>query len=239
MTAEKYRELFRLRAQGDLEAMECTKSLAKFMQNLNISQGKLLDVACGVGHYFRELKKIGNFDYIGIDLDDKAIEIAKEVWKESPNTMFIVQNASKLDFEDNSFDIVISYNLLLHLRDYKDVLKELFRVTKKHLIIRSLFDEKESRNELDAQKDYNNVYPSGKFYYNTYSRNDVSNFLKSLGSCKIKFISDNIKIPENILKKQEEKLDVDKKEFATGKQGEKQEWKGLSLNYEILLIEKR
>ena len=238
LTAEKYRELFKLRAEGKLGNMECTKRLFDILKPLFSERMSILDVSCGVGHYFRKVKELGTINYLGVDLDAKAIEIANEVWKDYPNVSFKVMNASKLELENNSYDIVYCYNLLLHLKDYKDVLKELLRVSGKHVIVRSLFDDEYCTTKHEASVDYRNVYSDGFFFYNTYARDDVRNFLNNLGSFKIEFLDDNSKIPENELEKQAKLLEVNSTEFAKTGAKKLQEWKGLKLNYEILIIEK-
>lgn len=238
MTAEKYRELFRLRAQGKLDDMECTKRLYEILKDLYFDGVKILDSACGLGHYFRKIRELGNIDYLGIDVDPKAIEMAKEVWRDASNAEFEVQDVHHLYLEDNSFDIVYCYNLLLHLRDYKEPLKELFRVSKRYIIVRSLFDEKESINSFDVASDYLEVYPSGKVQYNTYARNEVANFLKTLDPCNFKFIEDNVSISQETIERQSNDLNVNGSEFARGGEGQKEHFKGLLLNYEILFIEK-
>lgn len=238
LTAKKYRELFKLRAEGKLDDMECTKSLYKILKPLYFNGMKILDIPCGVGHYFRKIRELGNIDYLGIDFDSKAIDMAEEIWKDAPNARFEVQNVFNLSLKGDSMDIVFCHNLLLHLSDYKDALRELLRVSKKYLIIRSLFDEKKSINSVDVAKDYLDVYPSGKIWYNTYARNDVAQFLKNLGPCKFKFIKDNPLVSQEGIVKQKKLLRVDSSEFAKGGGKKRQEFKGMKLNYEVLFIEK-
>ena len=239
LTAEKYRELFKLRAEGKLDDMECTKRLYDILKPIYFKGMGILDVPCGVGHYYRKLRELGDISYIGIDLDSKAIEMAREVWKDDKNSRFIVGNASKIELGDKMMDAACCYNLFLHIPDYKEPMRELFRVSKKYIIIRSLFDREKNINEFNAAEDYQEVYKEGVFYYNTYARKEVEEFVKGLGPCKIKFIPDNIEIPEKNLRKQEEALNVDSKEFARGEADKKQDWKGLKLNYEVLFIEKK
>ena len=238
LTAQKYRELFKLRAEGKLDDMECTKSLFNILEKLYSKGIKILDVPCGAGHYLGKLRELGDIDYFGIDLDSKAIEMANEIWGNYPNARFDVQDASKLNLEDSSIDIVFCYNLLLHLKSYEEVLQELFRVSRKYIIVRSLFDDKESVNSIEVDKGYLEVYKSGTAQYNSYARKDVINFLKGLGPCKLKFIPDNLEIPDENLKMQVSVLGVKASEFSRGKANEKQYWKGLSLNYEVIIIEK-
>jgi ubiquinone/menaquinone biosynthesis C-methylase UbiE len=199
---------------------------------------KLLDVPCGVGHFFRKLRELGEIEYLGIDLDSESIKIAKEIWKNTPNAKFEVGDVTKLNLEDNSMDVVYCYNLLLHLESYGDALKELFRVSKKYLLVRSLFDEKNCTRKVTVSKDYLEVYKTGFAYYNTYARDDVVKFLRSLAPCKTKFIKDNVAIPESSIKKQAKILGVEKSEFTKGGGEKKQSLKEMPLNYEVLFVKK-
>jgi len=238
ITAKKYRELFRLRAEGKLDSMECTKSLYKILEGVYFDGMRILDIPCGVGHYFRKISELDNIHYVGVDRDLAAIEIAKDIWRDSPNTRFYVQDIFNCNLEDNHFDVVYSYNFLLHLNDYKAPLRELFRVCKRHLIVRSLFNEESSVNSYSVAEDYLNVYPSGKVYHNTYARESIKEFLGELGQCRIKFMKDNSLIPQEGIEKQARLLSVDPSEFSMGGNGKKEYWKGSLLNYEVLFIEK-
>jgi len=239
LTAKKYRELFKLRAEGKLDDMECTKTLFEILKPLYFDGIKILDVPCGVGHYFRKIKDLGNIDYLGVDSDPEAIKMARKTWKNFPNAKFEVQNISNMDLNDNSMDIVFCYNLLLHLENYKDSLRELFRISRKYIIIRSLFDGNRSINSFEVASDYLKVYPSGKIWYNTYARAGVGQFLRELGLCESKFIKDNPLVSRESILAQKELLQVDSSEFAKGGGSGKQEFKGLKLNYEVLFVEKK
>lgn len=229
-----------------MDHMECTKSLYKLLEKLYFKGIKILDVPCGPGHYFRKISELGEIEYFGIDLDPRAIEMAKEIWKDAPNAKFDVQDISKLNLEDNSINVVYCYNLLFTLKNYKEALKELFRVSKKYILVRSLFDEKENTQSFNIDEDYLEAYfqvyntflNSGTVQYKTYARGEIIKFLKSLGNCKIKFIKDNVAIPKENIEKQAKMLGVDVSEFTTGAGDKKQDWKGLSLNWEVLFIEK-
>ena len=82
------------------------------------------------------------------------------------------------------------------------------------------------------------MYPSGTVQYNTYTRTEVEKFLKNLGRCKLKFIQDNVIIPPKDIVKQKNVLKVDDAEFTQINNNQKESFKNLSLNYEILFIEK-
>ncbi len=237
LTLEKYRELFKLRAEGKLEPMECTNSLYSLLKPIFLNGMKILDVACGTGHYYKKLKELGDFYYYGIDLDKKVIAMAKEIWKNFPNIEFDIQNVKEMTLPDKSFDIVFCYNLLSHLEDYKDVVNELFRVSKKYILIRALFDK--NINSVTFEDNVSNEsYRTNLIYYNTYSRDNISEYLSNLGSCHLRFIPDNLKIPDEVLEKQAKLINVNAQEFTKGSDGKIQEWKGIDLNYEVLYVEK-
>ena len=84
--------------------------LAKYLKSTNFDNGKVLDVGCGYGQYSPML----GGDYTGIDLEKEAIEVCR---KNYPNKTFLEMDATKLDFPDNSFDLVISTLMFHHLTE--------------------------------------------------------------------------------------------------------------------------
>ena len=79
---------------------------------------KVLEVACNRGTTAIQLAKEYGCHITGIDLDEEALEKARANIKEnSVEELVQVQraNATKLPFEDNSFDIVINEAMLTML----------------------------------------------------------------------------------------------------------------------------
>ena len=96
---------------------------------------KILDLGCGAGRTTINLFKKGFTNIIGLDIADKLIDFAKQYSKNhSLDIDFVVGDATKLDFADNSFDIVIfSFNgmqCIPGLVNRKNALKEVYRVLK-------------------------------------------------------------------------------------------------------------
>lgn len=110
---------------------------AEFINLLgNVKGLNILDLGCGRGDSVFELARRGA-SVTGIDYSEDGIKLAKGALKlQSQNTRknvrFFVMNAKKLDFEDNKFDAVISYDVFEHL--YKDeleiVMKNLSKILK-------------------------------------------------------------------------------------------------------------
>lgn len=106
-------------------------SLFSVLKDLQIDT--VLDVGCGEGFTLSKLKenKIGK-KYEGIDASREAIYIGK---KQYPELNLKEGNIYKLDYKDNSLDLVICTEVLEHLENPEKALRELLRVSKKYLII--------------------------------------------------------------------------------------------------------
>ena len=96
---------------------------------------KILDLGCGAGRTTINLFKEGYTNIIGLDIADKLVDFAKSYSKEKNLAInFVVGDATKIEFEDNSFDVVLfSFNgmqCIPGLENRKNVLKEVYRVLK-------------------------------------------------------------------------------------------------------------
>ena len=113
------------------------------------NKSKILDIGCGKGFLIYELLKINpSFDVYGIDISDYAIRNSKKEISEK-----LTQGcASKLPWEDNFFDFVISINTLhcLSISKLFSALKEMERVgiKNKYLCVESYRNEVEKSNLL-------------------------------------------------------------------------------------------
>lgn len=96
---------------------------------------KVLEVACNMGTTAIQLAKQFECQIIGVDLDEEALEKAKHNIAEN-KVEHLVQvqraNATKLPFEDESFDIVINEAMLtmLPIEAKEKAIREYLRVLK-------------------------------------------------------------------------------------------------------------
>lgn len=112
------------------------KKVLEYFDSLNIKKGsKVLDLGCGAGVTSAKIYSRG-FNIIGVDISSPLCNLADkncEKVKTSGNKTkfkFIVGNAEKLDFPDNSFDCVIGLGFLQYLEFPDACLREVYRVLK-------------------------------------------------------------------------------------------------------------
>ena len=110
------------------------------------------------------------------------------LWQRKPfsddqKAEFVVGDAFDIRYPDNSFDIVVSNNLLLHLPSVKKPIEELCRVAKKTVVFRTLvgkrsFIIKQSGSQGDEFND--NGEPLHYNFYNIYSKAYISHILSQV-----------------------------------------------------------
>lgn len=86
---------------------------SRFVKNLRV-----LDVACGAGYGAPVLCAAGARSYLGLDISDEALRIAERRYRTSENIKFSRADACSLpELARGSFDMVVSFETIEHLRD--------------------------------------------------------------------------------------------------------------------------
>jgi len=90
---------------------------------------KVLEVGCGIGVLSSYLTEKYEWEVTGIDLDPEQIKRAKNYYRENKYLKFIEADATKLPFEDNEYNLVLSSDTLHHIvSDFDKALNEISRV---------------------------------------------------------------------------------------------------------------
>ena len=90
-------------------------------------QGDVLEIGCGEGRGLALLAPNAT-SYTALD---KIGEVIERLGKQYPNVKFIQTNIPPLkDLKDNSFDVVISFQVIEHIKKDRVYLKEIHRVLK-------------------------------------------------------------------------------------------------------------
>ena len=92
----------------------------------DVAGRRVLDVGCGEGRFCRLLAALGA-DVTGIDLTEPLIEQARA--SACSDGTYLIGNAEDLASIDNeSFDLVVSYIVLVDVQDYRRSVRAAFRV---------------------------------------------------------------------------------------------------------------
>ncbi len=98
----------------------------KLLEFLPERRGRILDVACGKGATTRYLCRYFPAAMVtGINISEKQLGIAR---RNAPGCTFRVMDATRLDFGDQSFDVVICVEAAFHFKTRKRFFHEAFRV---------------------------------------------------------------------------------------------------------------
>lgn len=106
------------------------KSVLEMMGDLKFKgkETKILDTGCASGWFISEVaRRFPQYNFFGVDIYEKAIEQARKYY---PGISFSCVDAHHLSFPDNSFNMVICMNVLEHVVNPQQILKEIKRVIK-------------------------------------------------------------------------------------------------------------
>ena len=91
----------------------------------------VLELGCGKGFNSVFLaKKLPEIKFLGIDITDNHLKIAKRKLHHIENLKFTYGDFHKLDFEDSSFDLIFELESICHAQDSLQVLSEVYRTLK-------------------------------------------------------------------------------------------------------------
>ena len=109
----------------------------KLIKNINSKEiASICEIGVGEGELLKNIIKIfPKAKYSATDLSKRKVKDAENNLKKNMIN-FSVQNAEKLSkYRDNEFDLVICCEVLEHVGNYKKVLKELKRISKKYVLL--------------------------------------------------------------------------------------------------------
>ena len=104
----------------------------RFLTGLTINN--TLEIGCNVGVQLMLLHEMGYESLYGVELQDIAIDISKEITKEKK--IYIIKgSAFDIPYKDSFFDMVFTSGLLIHISpdDIDKVLEEVYRCSGKYI----------------------------------------------------------------------------------------------------------
>lgn len=93
---------------------------------------KILELGCNIGINLEILKKIGFKNLYGLEINKKAIEIAKN---RQPDIQFFNGSIEEFDFHDQKFDLVYTAGVLIHINpnSVEEIIKKIISLTNKYI----------------------------------------------------------------------------------------------------------
>lgn len=126
----------------------------RYTMAVSFAEGKkVLDAACGEGYGSHLLAQKAS-SVVGVDVSETAIEHAKKHYPKE-NLSFKVSNVLAMNFIDNSFDLVVSFETLEHLVEHDELLIEFKRILKPDgVLLISTPDKKEYSDKTGFNNEY-------------------------------------------------------------------------------------
>ncbi len=140
------------------------QALVDRLFQLSPQVGSVLDVGCGAGNIIKHLSKL-DVTAVGIDSHEATIQQLK-----NEGIVATIGEATKLEFEDNSFEWVILSGVLHHLPNSKQAMDEAIRVARHGVMIgEPWFDQTVRCHRLAAELDAwaKKLHQSLGFYHRT------------------------------------------------------------------------
>lgn len=163
------------------------KHIIPFMELETLTNKKVLEIGCGIGTDAFMLASSCK-EYIGIDLTENAIELAKkrfELYNLKGN--FYSLNAEDLSFfEDNSIDMVYSFGVIHHTENPEKIVKEVNRILKPNGVFKLMLYAKNSWKKImiDANLDQYEAQSNTPIAH-TYTNKEVCELLCDFNNINI------------------------------------------------------
>ncbi len=124
-----YEEFMQSIARGPIR-----KSIIDKILEIHRPGMRILEAGCAMAGYYGVVRIFADIrHYCGIDITPLMLKRARSVYPEADFTRMDIQ---RLGFPNDSFEIVFSTDVTMHLVGWHDALDELYRVTKNYLILR-------------------------------------------------------------------------------------------------------
>ncbi len=169
------------------------KKLKEIVANEITKEDDVLECACGTGMLTKVVAPKSK-SIIATDFSSKMLKRAKKKCKKFNNVEFMNANIMKLDFDDNSFDIVIAANVIHLLDDPIKAINELDRVCKENgkIIIPTYMNKDDNGNTSGFAK---RVGKAGADFKRQFTYDSYKEFFNEFGYRNVEYTMINGKVP--------------------------------------------
>ena len=160
-----------IRPKGSFYELE-GDHVKRYLWVADFVRGKsVLDAGCGFGYGTNFLASGIAKNIVGVDSDSEAIKFAKSTYQ-LPNLRLEVADVCKISFPPNSFDVVISFEVIEHLaepRSYLERVKDLLKLGGQFIM--------STPNKLFTERTYKRGRPQNPFHIHEYYPTELRNLL--------------------------------------------------------------
>ncbi len=112
---------------GEVDIDLLNEHMARYHFAVRLARGKrVLDAGCGAGYGSAELADVAE-SVTGIDIAAEAVEYARAHYP-LHNVAFEQASCTQLPYGDGTFDLVVAFEVIEHLENWRDFLQEVRRV---------------------------------------------------------------------------------------------------------------
>jgi ubiquinone biosynthesis O-methyltransferase len=112
---------------GEVDVDLLNEHMARYHFAVRLARGKrVLDAGCGAGYGTAELAEAAD-SVTGIDIAASAVEYARAHYAQ-PNLVFEQASVTELPYADGAFDLVVAFEVIEHLENWREFLQEVRRV---------------------------------------------------------------------------------------------------------------
>jgi SAM-dependent methyltransferase len=125
LAADKYHELF----HNEMNEKEYDRNLLDTFSNKLKKNSLICDAGCGPSAHIGKYLSDKGFNITGVDISERCIELAS---KFNPEMKFVCNDIAEMEFENNTFDAIISYYSIIHTpkKMVNKLFDEFYRVLK-------------------------------------------------------------------------------------------------------------
>lgn len=145
----------------------------------------VLDIASGEGYGSNLISKNAKYVY-GVDIDTNTIALAKTKYH-GDNLEFIVGSTNLIPLQNNSVDVVVSYETIEHHDEHEQMMIEIKRVLKPDGVLLISTPDKYYYSDI---RNFNNKFHVKELYKNEFS-NLISDYFKKVQLLNQTFVNGN------------------------------------------------
>jgi len=141
----------------------------------------LLEAGCASGYYSEVISTLvgERFAYTGFDYSEAMIAVAKNRY---PNEKFLRLDIRNTELPGKSYDVVLSGAVIVHVKEWKEAVRELARITRTYLILHRT-PVSNGRSKRIEKMAYSNkqVFHGTFMFYNTFNKDELMNLIFECG----------------------------------------------------------